>query len=399
MCAPPQAVAVWKDELKKYFPQFRAKMWLGSKHKAEAHDKEDIIGVSYKELEAFCGDLDPTDATTGRTLIITSYSTFTARAGKNLKKMVETPTGKMLTRPVSRAIPEPASMESTAEDDEDEPEELIPDDDHEEFAEMTESEMKNYVLDVDPDLFMFFIGDEAHKLKNPRTLQHRSLDLMKFSGYIFLTASPFMNSLKDFLGILHFAWKMTKSIYPNIRTFAFPHVADDYNRIYQEMCKFDCAMTAENLQGKEQDIYAVLNLQSYKERIGASIGNDLQVGGRIIPAVFSAISLRRVASQTMKVAGEDYHIGGRIPPPSVVHVELHQSLHGKPIYDPVHNRLFPKKESYTHDSPPKFEGDTHEEEHHVDNVRLRHLVMLTANPALDNFVKKEIPLDAADVQT
>ncbi|KAF4547815.1 Hypothetical protein D9617_35g089660 [Elsinoe fawcettii] len=300
---PNAAADAWNTTLKGLSLQY----WnfYGSKDKADSLFRTRTLG-STKSLLEVLDEMDPSDPETGRTFIVTTFTTFWQRTLKRKTQIIEV-----------QAPKEVDSVLMNGEDAADEEHEST--NDFKKLDEDSYGYLSLYSQSRLEDRFGLVIVDEAHKIKNKTTKTALAILKLEAEHHIFLTASPMINDVSNLEGILDFFWRPIQSnkLYTHrIKTGREHNPVLEYDRVA-------AMLGPSNSSGQDSFCNIILDPVPFARVFSGKSSTDAELSQKIIPAIMSMISLRRVSGQELVGHdGETFKIGDNIPPWIMTTVEL-----------------------------------------------------------------------------
>ena len=301
---PSNASSTWKTESLK-FPHLNVWFWFGSSAKFSdgSRERDRTLHSRWKDLVDFIQTLDPNSPETGRTVILSTITTWVRRTTyfEDVKGK-----GKACASEIN-----PEDLDQT-----------VPDEDGQEDS-VSEEQMRCLSSRV-KGLIGLIVVDEIHKLKNRLTHAHGSVFRAEPQFICGLSGTPIINRPTDVLGYLHLLKQQVDRT-----TFEIPPTTGNtkpYDGVLNSLNKFMHV----NLLPFSQYM-ACLEPSLVRSKL-----QDLQVGSdtmsdvrEVIAVVFSLIMLRRVKGHAVTMHdGSIYTVGKDIPIPQVATVKLNMDKAG-----------------------------------------------------------------------
>ncbi|KAK1052070.1 hypothetical protein LTR12_001493 [Friedmanniomyces endolithicus] len=294
----------------------RKRLLLGPTFNGNAHDLEQCIRA-----------LPLNDPGTAKVIVVTSYTTAAARFLRHW--MVDKKSNKRY--PFTRLTRTECEEEGM---------------DREAYitasaiaAELNEERggKKSYELRVNPGLFGTSIWDEAHRLKNVKTMQLFTGLNLQHRRVILLTASPFMARLKDLTSILRIASETSTATVKATKTEDGTLPIEHYDHIRQVLA--DCGGSYLKADDRTRtQLVTALDHEAYTKLMDDH-DKDSAVVRRVVPAPLGIIRLR-VTGQIFIAHGQQPTIAGSIPSFHCTVVELHPNPVEMEMYEVAHKAKF-----------------------------------------------------------
>lgn len=394
--APPSATPVAIAEVKNHFPHRRLIIFLGN----SANAKSEFAGLTFhgsaRDLQKFIDGLDVLNPATANIMVVSSYSTCAARMLR-LWQCRENGERYPLTRMGRDECREQGL-------DPDQFEEL-----HRKAWDL-KKQSTGWVASeprARKDMFGNGVFDEAHELKGEMSLRLQAIDALAIRRLLLLTASPFVNRLRDLTTVLRLVESVAEKSMTSTGTGVDLEI-EDYKKIRAEMQEAGGSWLKLNSKQK-QSIVRALHTRSFRTQMTRHDDNG-DVARQIVPAPMSIFVLRRVAGQKMLVHGKEYEIAADIPPYHCTTVELKMTPIQQTIYDRVHQEKFgdpdlfimraepgknPPVDLATHPHGPSEE----EMETARENIaKARSLACASNNAGIQLLYDNDVAANAADVK-
>ena len=384
---PPSAIGSWTKDQADFFDSVEHRRNItirtfigktGRKDAALANTRS--AGATAKDLETYCRDkLDPDDEATSRTCILTTYRSFQQRCFPSNAAHAGGGRGK---KDGEDAVDGDGESEidggGEGEIDVDGNEDAIDKDDPEAVAHAR--------LLIPRDLFSMLVLDEAHRAKNPDSLQATALYELLVAAIILCTATPFINSVRDFPGLLKFLFKAVRGRFPA-----------DYERLpdpaafaaLEETFVSDYDGNLANVPEEKHDTYlSALEPEAFKAQLkgNSSAPVNAEVSRNIVRLPMMLTTLRRVMGSTLVVSGHTIELGKDLPPFNVTFPELRLGPVEAALYNAAHHSCLQDPRSMVE------EGETgnEEEEPPPANVRRQRLQHAALSVSLDQMFKRNV---------
>ncbi|KAL4958616.1 uncharacterized protein BDV14DRAFT_206514, partial [Aspergillus stella-maris] len=209
---PPAVIDTWYDEWAKRFKEiFTLRLFHGSRKHTSNVRRQELIIDEVTELQQWMGALDATDPRTARTIVLSSYQTWSKRTTSEGEDDGEKTTATISRRPkrdqekpwfndadeslptrdsqeeLQAAVEALAKLQEVADDEEEEPK--------------AKARRIRYNSSMG-GRFIRVVCDEGHAVKTIRSRQHQSVALLQARHLWFLSATPMSNKPTDMLGYL-----------------------------------------------------------------------------------------------------------------------------------------------------------------------------------------------------
>lgn len=360
---PSAAHGVWKSEIAEYFPKFTTKYFIGSMSKGPIKDRSKTLGSQPDDIIKFVRGLDPNDPQTGRTVILTTYTTFHYRTLDTTAAIAIADSEKRTKKGRTTAAPVIDANEEIEDDD---------------FAEVDEEILNLMVTKFqDTSIFDRLICDEAHKVKSPRTKSFKALADLNFRWRIMITASAMLNKPVDLVGPLSLifqpAWSRGQVS------------ADDYaselpaiEQVNSLVADASDELTAVDLS---RFLYLLEPDSFRKQALTTGIDGQMnvEIARKVIPSLWKLFQLRRTMSDNVVVNGKAEPIGKVIPTYRCYTVELQPTQTQLNAYLAEYSKLIIHRSAG---------GDSETKEGHVNMAVHRSLCQITVNPELAKLKPK-----------
>ena len=239
-------------------------------------------------------------------------------------------------------------------------------------------------LRIPSDTFSIVVIDEAHHIKNPKSLQTRALYKLTECRVILVTATPCINTIRDFGGFLRFMWKGVAERFegkdierPNQRSFV--ELRREFDQEHQGSLH---SVPPERLQ----DFLSALDPENFRSLLGNRASPlDMELSEDVLPLLLRMTCLRRCKGDKMTIAGREISLGAAIPYFEVTFVELRQNIVEASRYHQVHTECLGTEGA---------EGDDADS----TNPRHRRLQHATLHPALDSMSNRNVGKDAKEIR-
>lgn len=380
--APSSAITAWSSDAAKYFNDedknrnIRLRMFHGrgtGKHSRTAD-------MSSEQLKTCVNDLDGEDEATSRTCFLTTLATFRSRCLTTEEDKVSDGT--------EPGMPASGNQEKSPGQPENEtfdPEAL-------ENAPSPGLEKEAPVLNIPEDLFGLRVVDEGHLLRNASSQQAKAIQALKCKTIV-CTATVFINSVRDFRGILLLLWSRiehrfrNRTIVPNESSFIAMRDSfrDKYKRNLFAISKPD-------------EYLWFLEPGNFKKLLGSGAGPvDPLISESIVPLPLMLCCIRRIIGDDLTVAGKRLQVGVDIPPFRSTVVELRPCAVQASLYNAAHEEATIKGPSDR--TGPALDGDDDEDDLSKPltkwSVLRRRLQHAAFQPDLDQMHKRSIGANAA----
>lgn len=226
---PSSAINVWQDELLLRFSTVRAFFWYGRLSGA----RPGLRG--YTMRETLRGLLEnmlsfPDEPETERTIYLSSYATFRARA--TLANNI--PPGAAQRKPKAQA--KSPEVHGAAPDEPTTSSQFQIETGTLNLEAIEEEGLKKQdVTKVSvscriPEVFKRVIGDEAHLLKSPESVIHRAVKDLKAEYMLLMTGTPMINRSIELLGFVKLMWRPEFAL-PDKKGIDFEHFEEAKNTL------------------------------------------------------------------------------------------------------------------------------------------------------------------------
>ncbi|KAK5742329.1 hypothetical protein LTR17_003341 [Elasticomyces elasticus] len=315
-------------------------------------------------LIAQCEQMDPSDPRTSRTLIMATYFSFHSRTLCDENGALLSDRSMGLRRKQKQAQPteadgsdaEQAVTEGSSDDqDGDRPRDRTADspaddgkvDWEETMDEATASREAEYTYEVTHEvqsthlniptwLFGAVVYDEAHRIKNPASLQAKALGMLSCPS-VMCTATPAVPTARDLYGLLSVAWSNVRGRIqhlqdaPTVQSFV-----ENFERF-----EHDYHLDLFQIPPEARYIYlAALDPDVFRSHITTTAAKNPEITTAIMPLTIALICLRRTMGEEIQVhGGLKIQIGAQIPMFHIVHVELRQGPFGDAFYQTIHREV------------------------------------------------------------
>ena len=326
VACPSQLIDVWYDDWNRFFNgsgRLVFKQFYGSEAIiTNPVRKGTLLGTKLKDLTKYLETLDQSDPATARVVIVSAYSTWHRRTLMAEEAAVEDdPKGKGKARADADAVAVDEEFDDGYE----------PDDDDE---ETTANPLMVYTSSLKHQ-FGRVICDEAHALKNGRTLTHLAIKHLLAPKIWFVSATPMINHVKDLAGYLSLLWKENWSLGTDL----------DAEQFYgEDMDPSDVLDHIKDEDGSKADLITAVNrgqniFQLEPARYSAVANQDhpdSESIGKALRAILSQIQLRHTMATVIDMGnGKKLRIGENIPHYRIGTVELAMSPIQRRLYERV----------------------------------------------------------------
>ncbi|KAK3698115.1 hypothetical protein LTR37_017073 [Vermiconidia calcicola] len=393
---PPSAIGAWMSDAGNFFQDAKQRRNInmctffgpkgGSTGTAGQHSS---AGNNAEELAEFCASLNPMEESTSRTCILTTFRSFATRC-LGFRRGELSPT---IDVDILEEMQDDTSMRANEQQQKDdkapvqeEDEDAIGDGDCDPLPDHEVTIVEKAKLLIPRNSFSYLVVDEAHRLKDPKSLQAIVVNKLDVDGTIMCSATPFINSVRDLYGLLRFFWRVvSKSVEhlahrrPNQAAFAeLQHdLISKYHRDIHQ------------IQDESLDLYlSALDPEHFKGLVGTNTAAvEQDVSRDVIPTLIMLTSLRRVMGQELRVAGRKIKLGANIPRFEITTMLLRQGDVEASLYGAIH-------EAYLKDSQSARlivdDNDLSDENNPPANVRRRRLQQACLNPGLDQLHQRNV---------
>ena len=341
-----------------------------------------------KGLVSFVKGLDPYDAQTSRTIVLTTYQSL---QGKVLDKGVKYERDKRRTREEARQA---TGADESANDDESEGEDDELDDRPQDAIQRSQKDIrKGNSLKVPKDLFSVRVSDEAHRIKDENSNQTDALYRFEDVLTILLTATPYKNSVKDFYGLLRFMFVRLRAHYTGGEEIMNELSYMAFRRGFAELYDSDTLSIPE---AQRREYLRGLDPARFRELAGGATGaNSVLFGVEVVPLPSSIAILKQVKVSKLHIYGQDVVIGAGILPYRITNVELRQSGVERVLY-----LGFLEKTKAMPTEPIVNFGEEDGEKSIFNNgslLKRRRMILASCNPMLDQLAERHVNTNATIV--
>jgi SNF2 family DNA or RNA helicase len=331
---PPALFNVWYADCAKFFANIiNLRHYYGNEANTSTSQKESVIGAGIRDLEKVLNELDTADPQSARTIILTTYPTWSNRT----LKVVEATNTKA------------SSRSSTIDDDEDDEELFGDDEDDEDDDKAVKARVERMYASHFKQSFARVVCDEAHFLKNHRTRSHVAIDALQAEKLWLVTATPMMNTVGDLFGYLRLLWRPEWAewtiVVDRLKLDAYK---DDFDYLKAVKERYP-TIEKESLRRLSTTVNRhgvrpwALEPSNFKTLAMASAPMSAESAQIVLPAILKQIQLRRTMASFIDLENglDPIRIGAEIPPYEVVTVELQMNATQARMYDAAYNRHRP----------------------------------------------------------
>lgn len=342
---PAILLPTWLDELDAHFHgALHVLLFHGSSKHSGSVQKKAITVDTLDELQRRLAELDPNDPATARTVVLSTYGTWSLR------------TTTVLAAPAEPTNPDVSDLASfQAQEDE-----AVFDRGQHPGSGRKRPSLKPPTYDtVMAGRFARVLCDEGHHVKTISTRFHQSVSLLRARHHWIITATPLMNHARDlagYLAILHVAAD-------------FPAPSDDAPRDAIEEYQDEAAATN----------YGLLHPRRF---LALAQGGQLSARGGFyaLPVIMRLIALaRKMGSWVDRASPVLGRIGDDIPPMHVTTVDLQYPRRLQGVHDTRFVELVASMKKMR-----ASDGD--EEQGYLDWGVVRQLCLLSFSVKLEQFV-------------
>jgi hypothetical protein len=325
---PNSAVASFKKDAR-MFKSLTVWYWVGHAGNALPDEKMQTLSSTVEGLIEKLDSLDPEEATTANTVILTTYNTLRLRIGATVGYKFKNILAK---------------LEASEDSDE------VNDFDEETLKnKLDEEELEIYYkgLQRNPLAGKFFlrICDEVHLIKNPKTYSAMAVKTLKNGDipcrFLGMTATSMINRPSDLEGLLDILWNDTMLLDQDDKaaTLRITDYRDAIESIHKLNTTFAESTDFFNIQ---MDKYLfLLHPLSFRRNATGPAGMPLDPlsASLILPPILGQIQIRRTASDIMVVNGAKVSIGSHIPGYKALHIELKMTKLESDMYIGYHGNI------------------------------------------------------------
>ena len=263
-----------------------------------------------------------------------------------------------------------------------------------------------FEIRVRPGLFGNSFWDEAHTLKDTRSQRVSTLLKLKLPRVLLMTASPFVNRLRDLSTMLTIIHETGAKDVITVGSGEHLTIAD-YKNIRAQMLNAGGSWL--KLDGDQRaSVVRCLDVGSFHALMTTHDDNG-QVAREVVPAPMGTIILRRVAGQKLTVGGQEVMIGADIPSYHCTTAEVSLGPVQEEIYTRLHREKFGAPDYFVvePDQPRPIDLDKHLEAHEPEDDlqvrenadRARSLMCAASNAGIQRLYDNKVAANAKDVQT
>ena len=414
---PNTLIDTWFMEIRRRFgSSLRVIRFYGSSDRGGDPIRKAPTIASLNALVNLLAGLSPLDESTGRTVVLSSYSTWSSRTTTEQSVSTEkSPAAK----PKPPKAPRP-DWDADIDMDDDVGQHITAEDDARDFfraQQAAANELKNADEPERATAVVEYVGqihyrfarvicDEGHRIKTIAT-RHQSVYLLARDVTWFLTATPMWNRALDMCGFLNlfatYLSHLAAASDGNDGTAASTDIAASDPRLAnnaQQSAKVEehYDWSQKNLPTDSPLPYHLLQLENFA-KLGRAGHLDADTGFAALPVVLRMTTLAREPGFRMSgVNLSSITIGGDIPALTVTTVELRYLERYQAEHNPLH-QAYVRKSTGSPLSTGETSSHTSDQAGRMNWARFRQLSHVAFSPLLDVFLKRVHNTYSPDIDT